>query len=368
MQKTKSKRDSFQIGKSSIPGTNGSKSIRKSGDKKQNTPSVIANGLYSLKLIPKLVKDQSKEMEQLVPAYIRFLELFSLKPKDLNVYNPIKVMLEHINSIYAGTKMVDVIENSVLNEMEYFFLYRTVYYESEQYNILLYKEIKDSLDGQNERYIQFFNCAIKMLLSKGCGIWQNYYDYCIEWMEDEAEQLLEYHGDAEGVQEEYNERVLDLDALKTYYENGEPKTALLAIEDEVPDCNSDRRTIKESLDPEHPISKFYLDVLEIYNLEESLYDFVDQFEDDFNPMLSFAEQFCIAYDLDDLFDYWEDNVNNLANEGVGCPTCSTRITMKMDSIPVHNSKFPILMNKLFNKYSSLSKQILDYGQNHRKAS
>ncbi|GEM67585.1 hypothetical protein SMI01S_11910 [Sphingobacterium mizutaii NBRC 14946 = DSM 11724] len=368
MQKTESKRNTLQIGSSIVTRGKGSKPLRKQGKKSQGFSPIVANGLYSLRLSPKLVCNQNKELEQLVPAYIRFVELFLIKPKDLNVLNPIKVMLEHINSIYAGTKMVDVIEDSVLNKMEYFFLYRTVYYESEQYNILLYKEIIDSLDGHDERYIQFLNCAIKMLLSKGCGIWQNYYEYCIEWMEDEAEQLMEYHGDAEGVQEEYNERVQDLDVLRSFYENGEAQSALLAIKDEVPDSHSDLRTLKESLDPKHPVSKFYLDVLEIYNLKESLYDFVDQFEDDFNPIFSFAEQFCIVYDLDDLFDYWEDYINNVANEGVGCPTSSTRITIEMDSIPVHNSKFPILMNQLFNKYSNFSKQIQDYGQNNRKAS
>lgn len=364
MQKIESKRNTLQIGSSIVTRGKGSKPLRKQGKKSQSFSPIVANGLYSLRLSSKLVCNQNKELEQLVPAYLRFVELFSIKPKDLNVLNPIKVMLDHINSIYAGTKMVDVIEDFNYDESDYFFLIRTVYFEPENYNIIIYKEVIQALNNYNIKYSQFFNCAINMLLAKGVEDWSMYFDYCFDYMEDLLMEIVSEEESDDSHQDELN----NLNDLRNKYEFGEAKESITTIRSELVSYEQDSITIKNSLDPNHPIIQFYEDVFKIYQHKESLHNFVDQFQDDFNPTFSYSEQFCIVYELDELFYEWEESVNANANEGIGVPTSSTRISKEMDSIPVHNSEFPFLMEQLFNKYSDLPKQILDYGKNNRKAS
>ncbi len=349
MQKVHTTRNLQKVGAGPIRRAPRSKSVCKSKKNEEDITPVIANGLYSLKPKTKLVYDISGVMKQIVPAYYRFCELYSMLPVKLNVPNPVKSLVAHMNKVLGSDAYILIMNDD--EEDKVHLLYRTVLLNMGNWFTVPYVPVLKAI-GRNKRMKEVFHAAIFMLCEMGVNTWNSYEDLVIDWLEDG------YYGYPE--ENEVNDNELKYYTnLKNLYSSGKANIALGEIKTErsVEELDKMLKKLRKT-----PVDNFFRKVHQLYKQKKHLQDFETSYPDDGSePYWLFSESFYIVYDYDEVFDQWDEYVCTNGNEGVSCPVIETVITPETEKVDIHlRDQFPEEMIELFDNYNDLSTQLIKW--------
>jgi|GEM_PF-2157220 len=355
MQEIINQRSTQQIGKGARKRVARPKPVRKPGRKTKDTPAIISDGLFALKLkvIPNPLPNFEKTFNDLHPAYLRFCNLINVEPKDCTDQYAILNMFDHLEQLLGQGRLLDIYDDE--QEDKLFFVYLTPLGDSGSYGTIFYEPIANCLSGEkNKPYLTLFHKALRSLKSICVNDWNDFKDIVYDWMEERTE-------DAEYAEEPVGEDLRTcLDYMQDIYMNGQACEVLKMINAEEPLKERDVNFENNNLDPDHPICKYASELYTLLKNEKSLQHYAEEPDDRTEYYLTFPEQFAIYYDLDEMFLEHEEYINTLAQEGIQAPRLVTKITADMETAPMHDDSFPAEIIWFFEKHSDLKTKIEDY--------
>ena len=365
MQRKKSKRSLQVIRRGhAARSKKGQVTLREQTTEVSSIQKVIASGLFALKLgnkhgldiFPKIgvwskSNTAKKILSDIYPVYRKVMEILGVEPLELenDAFFPAK-LLEDINQHMLNyLSMTGYEPIAMFEEPDGHKLFYLEHLDTpETLSIFVYEDVRELISG---KYVTLYHRALKSLLW-GCGIndWNDiYYNHYNEMIWEEI------------YQDEDSEASKEIKKLKRRYEHGAPNKAINSIRDGK-ELTSDY--LERFKGDAHPLVGFAKDVLDLSAIGETTGIYSRQhYDDGFDSYtLSFTAQFVVAYQIDDVFDYFEEYVNNIAdNDGVEAPVKKHLLTEDMDSIPESGQdSFPFRLRKLFDDWGDLRNLIKSY--------